>query len=82
MTPIVNATRQVILSICYATSRSSNMNIVSAPQFLDNGIEFTLHEYSASFWNLGDRETFVLDYQDLMPIRKIKQVSYYPRRSI
>jgi hypothetical protein len=40
------------------------MNIVSAAQFLDNGIEFTLHEHSASFLNLGDREKiFVLDYQ-------------------
>jgi hypothetical protein len=40
----------------------SNMNIVSAAQFLDNGIEFTLHEHSASFSNLGDREKiFVLD---------------------
>lgn len=34
----------------------NTMNIVSAAQFLDNGIEFTLHEHSASFSNLGDRE--------------------------
>ncbi|MGC2573105.1 MAG: hypothetical protein WA364_16460 [Candidatus Nitrosopolaris sp.] len=32
------------------------MNIVSATQFLDNRIEFTLHVHSASFWNLGSRE--------------------------
>jgi hypothetical protein len=32
------------------------MNVVSAAQFLDNGIEFTLHKHSASFSNLGDRE--------------------------
>jgi hypothetical protein len=32
------------------------MNIVSAAQFLDNGIEFTLNEHSASFSNLGEKE--------------------------
>jgi hypothetical protein len=36
------------------------MNVVSAAQFLDNGIEFTLHEHSASFLNLGERENIRL----------------------
>lgn len=40
----------------YDLSPMNAMNIMSAPRFLDNGIEFTLHEYSASFSNLGDRE--------------------------
>jgi hypothetical protein len=40
------------------------MNIMSASQFLDNGIEFTLHEHSTSFSNLGEgKKVFVLDYQ-------------------
>jgi hypothetical protein len=40
----------------YDESPMNAMNIISAPQFLDNGIEFTLNEHSASFLNLGDIE--------------------------
>lgn len=40
----------------YYDSPMNAMNIISAAQFLDYGIEFSLYQYSASFSNLGDIE--------------------------
>jgi hypothetical protein len=40
----------------YDESPMNAMNIISAAQFLDNGIGFTLHEHSTSFTNWGNKE--------------------------
>jgi hypothetical protein len=40
----------------YDESPMNAMNIISAAQFLDNGIRFTLNQYSASFSNLGGKQ--------------------------
>jgi hypothetical protein len=42
--------------ICLHQPPTNAMNIISAAQFVDNSIEFTLREHSTSFSNLGYRD--------------------------